>query len=568
MKTFRPTLAVGIGLLAGLLCSLNSALAVTRLYTDFGTPPDTTRKADSTVVENFRTIEDRWRGIVGPPYELNDEGHWYDPYNQNILKGDYPIIGQNTFLILTGTLDNFAEVAKTPTPSGVSTVEPNSDLFFGKGEKLLVNENLRLTVELYGGDVAYRPRDWELKVSSTFNFNYAHVKENNGLNADVRQGQSRTGTHIAFQELFFEKHLFNLTDRYDFISAKAGIQRFASDFREFVFNDFNLGLRLFGNYASNRFQYSLIYLPMLEKETNSDLNTVFDDRGQSVGIANLYIQDFLTQGYTTEFSFHYNNDKATTHYDENGILVRPAILGNTRPHEITAYYAGWAGEGHLGALNISHALYQAFGTDDFNSLAGKPVTINAQMAALELSIDKDWMRFRVSGFYASGDQDPLDDKGNGFDAIVDQPFFAGGQVSYWNSQRLGLQGVALVQKSSLLPSLRSSKNEGQSNFVNPGLMLLNVGYDAKLSQKLKAVLNVNYLRFVDTAPLQVFLNQPAIHKQIGIDFGAGFFYRPFLNNNAVIVLVLSGLSPMDGFTDIYESHQVLYAISTSIVFTY
>src|SRR2546427_656541 len=52
-------------------------------------------------LRDFIPIEDRWRGIVPPPYELNDEGHWYDPYNQNILKGDYPLIGQNTFLVLT-----------------------------------------------------------------------------------------------------------------------------------------------------------------------------------------------------------------------------------------------------------------------------------------------------------------------------------------------------------------------------------------------------------------------------------------------------------------------------------
>ena len=30
------------------------------------------------------------------------KGAWWDPYNQNVLKGDYPIIGQHTFLNLTG----------------------------------------------------------------------------------------------------------------------------------------------------------------------------------------------------------------------------------------------------------------------------------------------------------------------------------------------------------------------------------------------------------------------------------------------------------------------------------
>ncbi|MFX6949617.1 hypothetical protein ABTH81_21285, partial [Acinetobacter baumannii] len=58
---------------------------------------------------DFVPVEDRWRigfpawdrygwGFplgVDYPYK---EGHWWDPYNQNLFKGDYPIIGQNTFL--------------------------------------------------------------------------------------------------------------------------------------------------------------------------------------------------------------------------------------------------------------------------------------------------------------------------------------------------------------------------------------------------------------------------------------------------------------------------------------
>jgi hypothetical protein len=38
---------------------------------------------------------------------------------------------------------------------------------------------------------------------------------------------------------------------------------------------------------------------------------------------------------------------------------------------------------------------------------------------------------------------------------------------------------------SFLPDLRSSKDEGQSNFVNPGIYLYNAGADAKLLPTLK-----------------------------------------------------------------------------------
>ncbi len=533
------------------------------------TQPDTTKQDTArSVVPDFVVITDRWRDIQPPPSEFSIEGHWYDPYNQNTLKGDYPIIGQNTFFILTASVDNFVEAIKTPTPSGVSTLEPESRLAFGDGNRLIVNENLKLSFELYGGQTAFRPRDWELKVTAFFNLNYANLRENNGVNIDVRKGDDRTTTHVAFQELFIEKHLFDVSDRYDFVSFKAGIQRFSSDFRGFVFSDFNLGARLFGSLGSNRLQWNLIYLPMLEKETNSELNTVFDQREQDVLIGNLYIQDFLTPGYTTQFSIHYNNDKPGTHYDENGFPVRPALVGLIREHEIKAYYAGWTGDGHFGSLNITHAFYQVFGDDSFNPFANHDITLNAQMAAVELSMDDDWMRFKVSGFYASGDSDPEDEIGKGFDAIIDQPFFAGGPFGYWNSQRIGLQGVGLVQKSSFLPSLRSSKLEGQANFVNPGLLLLNVGYDAEISQKLKAIVNVNYLRFVNTAVLQNFLNQPRIHKQIGLDYSLGIIYRPFLNNNAIFTFGVAALSPMDGFKDIYETSDVQFSSFASLVFTY
>jgi len=517
---------------------------------------------------DFEIIRDRWREITPPPYELNVQGRWYDPYNQNTLKGDYPIFGQNTFFVFTATVDNFVEAARLPTPSGVSAARPRSQGFFGRGERLAVIENLKLTFELYHGDVAFRPRDWELRVTPVFNLNYVDLRENNAVNINVRKGSNRTDGHIAFQELSFEKHLFDLSANYDFISFKGGIQKFGSDFRDFIFADFNLGARLFGSLNSNRYQYNLAYFKMLEKDTNSELNTVFDDREQDVFIANLYRQDLFTLGYTGQLSFHYNRDKASLHFDENGFPVRPAVLGTVKPHEVNAYYLGWTGDGHFGRLNINHAFYQALGHDEFNQFANRRVSINAQMAALELSLDKDWQRYRVSVFYSSGDDDPFDDRAKGFDTIVDLPFFAGGPFSFWNLQGIKLQGVNLVNKLSLVPNLRSGKTEGQPNFVNPGLLLFNAAYDAEITPKLKAVVNANYLRFMNTSSLQRFLNQLAIGKNIGIDYGLGLIYRPFLNNNAIVIFSATALTPLDGFKDIYESSQTLFSVFASLVFTY
>src|SRR5262249_39496669 len=151
-------------------------------------------------------------------------------------------------------------------------------------------------------------------------------------------------------------------------SLRAGIQPFVSDFRGFVFADTNLGARLFGNAANNRWQYNAAYFDLLEKETNSDLNT-FDKRAQKVFVANVFRQDFLSHGFQLSLSYQRSQDDASTHYDANGFLVRPAKIGSVRPHEVTANYLGFASDGHLGRLNVSQACYFAFGTDDDHPLA-------------------------------------------------------------------------------------------------------------------------------------------------------------------------------------------------------
>jgi len=69
-----------------------------------------------------------------------------------------------------------------------------------------------------------------------------------------------------------------------------------------------------------------------------------------------------------------------------------------RPHTINAYYLGWTGDGHFGGFNVNHAFYQVLGNDTFNQLANRRIKLNAQMAALELSVDKDWKRYRPQFF--------------------------------------------------------------------------------------------------------------------------------------------------------------------------
>ena len=522
----------------------------------------------------FDVIPNRWS------YELPDyrryaqqgeypyvKGHWYDPFNRNKLKGDYPIIGNQTFLNVMFASDTFVDVRRLPVPSGLSS-RPDTSEFFGRFGQYFLSENLTFSFDLFHGDTSFRPADWRIKITPEVNINYLNTQENGIVNVDVRKGTTRLDAHIGLQEAFVEAKLFDLSSSFDFVSARAGIQSFNSDFRGFIFSDQEPGLRIFGNLQSNRYQYNLAYFAMLEKDTNSGLNSM-NYRQQQVMIANLYRQDFIKPGYTIQVSFHYNKDDPSFVFDNNNFLARPAAIGLVKPHAVRAYYYGLTGDGHLGRINITHAFYQVLGHDSFSSLAGKKVDINAQMAAAELSLDKDWLRYRVSFFYASGDKNPRDGTARGFDTIFDNPNFAGGFFSFWNREGLRLTGtgVALENGGSLVPDLRSSKLEGQSNFVNPGLFLYNAGVDADLTPKLRAFANLNLIRFVRTAPLELLLFQKPIHAGVGADSGLGISYRPPLSENIVITGGVNAFLPFQGFREI-STNRTLFALFANVRFRF
>jgi hypothetical protein len=522
------------------------------------------------VADVFNTVPNRW-ALEQPDYRrysssgeyIYSKSHWYDPFNRNRLKGDEPIwpalLGQQVFLNFTGTAETFLDGRRVPTPSGVSTPQPGSAAFFGRGEQFFLDQTFRFSFDLFHGDASFKPIDWRIRVTPEVSLNYLDVRELGVVSPDVRKGTTRLDSHIGLQEAFLEVKLHDLSPNYDFVSVRAGIQEFNADFRGFLFVDEQPAVRVFGNLRGDRFEYNAAYFNFLEKNTNSALNS-FARRDQQVVLGNLYVQDFFFPGYTAEFVAAWNKDDPSIHYDDNGFLVRPAPIGTVInqglgpiPHGIRVGYLGWLGSGHIKRLNLTHAFYQAVGEDTFNPIAARPVTINAQMAAAEVSLDRDWIRYRVSTFYSSGDANPRDGRARGFDSIVDLPNFAGGLFSFWNREAIRLtgSGVDLTTEGSLLPSMRSSKEEGQANFVNPGIFLVNAGADFDLTPKLKAFANLNFLRFMRTEPLEYILFQAPIRHTIGEDAGVGVQYRPPLSENIVLTGGASMLQPGQGFRDIY-----------------
>jgi hypothetical protein len=516
-------------------------------------------------------VPDRWRLV-------NDLGlmeeRWYDPYNQNTLKADKPVHG-DWFFNLSLISDTVFESRRLPTPVGPqSTTRPGSADIFGLGEQTLFNENLALGLVYYKGDTTFRPPDIELRLTPVFNFNRTQADEARLLNVDpATDPRTRKDDHVGIQELFADFHLRNVSERYDFDSLRIGIQPFTSDFRGFLFNDLPAGIRLFGTRDNNIFQYNLGLFRRLEKDTNSGLNDVEADlREDDILAVNLYWQDLFVKGYISQFSLLHNRNResADLFYDNNGFIARPASLGTERLREYDVTYLGYAGDGHWGRLNLSLQAYYAFGEENLPVFVDTKSDIDAGMFAAELSLDSDWKRWRLSFLYASGDEDPFDDKSTGFDAVAENPLFAGADTSFWIRQgvpNIGGGGVALSTRNGILNNLRSSKEHGQSNFTNPGTVLFGFGGDFDLTPQSRLSFNLNRLSFAETAVLEVARNQGPIDEEIGLDASIAWIWRPLMSQNIIVRASYATLLPGDGYKQLFENEKP-YSALANIVLAY
>ena len=133
----------------------------------------------------------------------------------------------------------------------------------------------------------------------------------------------------------------------------------------------------------------------------------------------------------------------------------PRCSGRPRAHKVRAAYAGISGDGHIGGYNISHAFYHAFGRDDFHPVPAisNAQHLSAQLAALEMAYERDWMIYKASAFFTSGRPRSERWPRHGFDAIVPNQQFAGG----------GFLGNAALADRGLINNVFEG---GGTNFLN------------------------------------------------------------------------------------------------------
>ena len=513
-------------------------------------------------------IPDRWRLIQS--LGLVKE-NLLDPYNQNTLKGDRPIdrakvpwlpIKEDDWFFVANLIsDSVYEPRTFPIPVGVQTTEdPDRNDVFGNDFSQVFSQTFIAGFALLKGSTTFKPPVIEYRVTLAYNINYVDVPERRVLFVEPSRPSHRLDDFLGVQEAFVDYHFSQFdNDRFDFISIRAGIQPFQSDFRGFLFNDQQLGVRLFGSRDNNRFQFNLGAFWRLEKDTNSGLNDVTQTpRDDFVFVANAYRQDFLIPALTSQITVVYNRNRESDdiEIDDNGFPVRPALLGTLRGREYDVVYLGYNLDGRIGRVNLTGSFYWALGEDRNSFLTDRPADINAQFAAVEASYDKDWMRFRLSAAYASGDEDPYDDTEGGFDAIFENPQFAGADTSYWVRQTIPFAGggrvISVNGRNGILNSLRSSKEQGQSNFINPGTALAGLGGDFDLTPNFRLTANANHLWFANTRVLQVLRNEGSIPNAIGWDLSLATTWRPKAAQNVVLRLSGAVLEAGSGFRDLFD----------------
>ena len=451
----------------------------------------------------YSRLNSRWRQLDAFGVQL-PRGSLIDPYNQNPIKGDFPIIGDRTFLVLD-VLDTPAFV--TSSQSGVDNA---------------VNNQYFVSAEIFGGSTVFRPKDWAFKVTAR------------GLNArngeDVDEGPD-------LNELFAQVKLADIGPYYDSASLRGGIQFFKSDFDGFVLQDFNLGALAFGEYNENRYQWNAGFVDVQEKGDAGGVT--FDDLDQDVYFVNWFWQDFIRPGFNIVFSAHRNQDDV--------------ILGE----ELDVTYLGLSSAGHWGRVEVNPTLYYAFGDLD---VGGATVDVKAWLAGVLGAYTLDYMNFRAAIFAASGDDDPADGDAEGFDAITDNIALFGGNVGFVIGG-----GEFGTRANSFLPSFRAVGT--RSNFNNPGIMLVNGGWDAVLTPTLFFESNVNYFKFMDEdgIPVLGFDGTPVDSDALGMEVNAAFTYRVFLNENLVVKLGANLFLPDDAAEQLLGDDDNIFSSNLNVV---
>jgi len=399
-----------------------------------------------------------------------------------------------------------------------------------------------VSIELFHGTTVFAPKDWAFRITPLYRFRCF----------DDNAQDNQCGSHFTLFEAFGEVKLFEIGDTFDPTSARLGIQVFNSDFFGFIFNDFAPGLRFFSEINRNQFKVNLAAFARLNKDTLTALNEwdsreLFDFREHEVAVLSLQWDDFLLPGFNIL---------------PNIVLSYDDKLGKTQE----AYYVGVTTNGRLGRFNVNSAFYYAFGTTADNTPNKQQQDISAAMAFAQVTYPIQFLNPRLAVLYATGDSSPNNKTANGFDGAFDNVNFGGGQFSYLFGEKIQLGKTVLFRGNSTFPSLRAANQTSQ--FVNPGVLIINPGIDVQLNATTILEANYNYVRFNQSEPLEALTKQARVRKEVGHEFNLGLTWRPFANEQVILFGGGGVLFPGDGIKDTFGTSSPVFKALFRTVLTF
>ena len=120
------------------------------------------------------------------------------------------------------------------------------------------------------------------------------------------------------------------------------------------------------------------------------------------------------------------------------------------------------------------------------------------------------------------------------------------------------RSVALSTRNGLLNNLRSSKEQGQSNFDNPGTLFFGVGVDMDLMPEVRLTLNANSLYMTESEIVERARLQRNVDNHLGYDLSASVIWRPLMSQNIVIRAAYATILPADGFKALFPDQDLGY----------
>lgn len=495
------------------------------------------------------TVDTRWRTntLEGVP---QFGYHLWDTYNQNRIKGDYPLAGKwfsETDVFQNLVFKERRNIDFTSNPTLAGQIEAGTLHFFSHNN--FVDENVIFGTELRHNDDRFFPSDFRIHVDGSVDWKHQPTAFDN-----------KSEGHAQVFDAFSDIQLHNFGNvNFNQMFLRGGLQFFKSDFHGLIFNDVGFGGRIFGNSLSNRLRYDIVALKLFQKDAVSGFIDFTKPSEHVVVIPHFVWEDFLVTGWNSEWSVHWNHDPRKIGHD------------NANQLNLDTYYVGTTLSGNLGRFIFNPAIYGVFGNvQHFNDGDKVRHDVRAFTGVLDLEYPFDFWKFRVGFVYASGESGKsaaTSKTDTGFDAISDAVQLFGGPIDYWTGEDIKFGKGDFVRANSLFPTLRGAN--AQANYVNPGLSMTNLGFDVTVTPRVFLSFNANWLYFNDTGsyPIGIGGGNTALtvinHNNAGVEENIFIRWKPFLHQINDFVILDAGfgvLQPLPGLRDAFGSSRPVYTL--------